>query len=181
MWCEWLSESAHKRCSCPCRVEHPGGPSRRTDGGQRRLGRAGAVKAAAAEGGGCQASLYSGDRPSHPHTEGRWPGCERSQLLNGPTGGAGCCKAQRHLENANRAVRNAPTVRPAGYFCAAVASFRFLSAADAIAVRFTASELAHRRRGASGVGRPVGAIRPVSVAGPFTRTGTAGIALDGKA
>jgi hypothetical protein len=139
-------------------------------------GLAAAVKAASRRRRWPQASLYSGDRPSHPLTEGRWPRCER--FLSGPR--CGCCQTQRQQENAKRAARNA-LMASAGYFYAPVAAFRFLSAADAIAVRFTASGPAHRKHGVSGVGRPGGAIRQLTVAGLCTPTGTAGTALDGDA
>jgi hypothetical protein len=87
---------------------------------------------------------------------------------------------QNVAQHEKRTARNA-LMASAGYFYAPVAAFRFLSAADAIAVRFTASGPAHRKHGVNGVGRPGGAIRQLTVAGLCTPTGTAGIALDGDA
>jgi hypothetical protein len=69
----------------------------------------------------------------------------------------------------------------ADYFCAPAAVFRFLSAANAIAVRFIVSEPAHRKHDVSDVGRPGGAIRQLTVAGSCMRTGTVGIERDNDA
>jgi hypothetical protein len=163
---------------CLTCAEYPGGPSRRTCGGQRRLGWPPLSRPTAAEGGGRRPAFTAAASPAilAPRVDGsdaRGPVLER-----GPR--RGCCKKQRQHENAGRAARNA-LMPSAGYFCAPVAAFRFLSAADAITVRFTASGAALRKHGVSGVGRPGGATRQLTVVGPCTQTETAGIALDGDA
>src|SRR5262245_24363810 len=74
--CERLSGTAYIRCSFDPRAEHPGGLSRRTDGGQRRLGRQPLSRPPAAEGGGRRPAFTAAAGPAilTPRIDGS--GCE---------------------------------------------------------------------------------------------------------